>query len=660
MLAERESPRPCRQLLFQIAMAQAPNSLQFVLPGWWKSSSGLLLPSTVGHLVSQPPVHVPDGLLPEPRPVAIEKTEVSDFDQIAVYVDEAALRIEPSSLRKLRGIAAQLNFEGAMLATARVAGRVYALRGDRDAQLRMARDVFPPPFIERIDYFFRGQENAELFAEQQIFISQRLLIERATGSLPCDLTQEEGLILALSLIGAGSIIESTSKTAAEQARVLEDWLAFFVQNGAYNSKSAPMGEIARAQEIYGRIAREPELTDHDKYCPLDEWVVEDYGFTLDEQLTLGFALAAMTHAWDEMESRPYLFPSLVDDLFVKLGWESRKEDALDLIAADQDKFKAEFDELGGSPQQIVWETRPLMRHPFLRCEDGGLILLSPRAIQSWLTEGFHYRLLDSAQKRSIGDRKRRVSRRYTAFAGVLLEGYVLNLLRSSYGERPIGGGRVYGEQPYGRKGKALTSDIAIDLGLDLVLIEISVSRLRADTLQVGSSKQVEEDLNRMLLAKIKQLDGCINALIKGAAAIPAGAPEVDMGRIQRIWPIVVTAGNITQNGVLWQFIQQGAKGCLEQAKVQPLTILDLEDLEQLAGFIEAGHDLTQILTGKTQEGFRQREFAVWVHKDPKAPREMPRPALVERVWGSAIERALQMIDFTKGLPSAAEPEREAG
>jgi hypothetical protein len=33
----------------------------------------------------------------------------------------------------------------------------------------------------------------------------------------------------------------------------------------------------------------------------------------------------------------------------------------------------------------------------------------------------HFRLLDSAQKQSIGDKKRRVSHRYTAFAGVLLE-----------------------------------------------------------------------------------------------------------------------------------------------------------------------------------------------------------------------------------------------
>jgi hypothetical protein len=644
-------------VLFRSIVADRRDLPHFLLPGWWKSSSGLLLPSTVARLPQLQPqqVRLPEELRPKAQPVVIGKTGVSDLEQIAVYVDEAALHVEPSSLRKLREVAGQLNFEAAMLGTAQVAGKLHAFRGDRDAQLRMAREIFPTPFIDRIEIFFGEHKNAELFAEQQVFILQRLLIERATGTVPHELTPEEGLIIALSLIGSGSIIEEAADTASSEARGLEDWLAFFVQNGAYNSKPAPMGEIARAQEIYVRIARDPELATHDKYCPLDEWVLEDYGLTLEEQMTLGFALAAMSHAWDDdwdAGTRCYIAPNLVHDLFVKLGWEARQERALSLIAADRETFKAEFEELGDRPEQIVWEIRPLMRHPFLRCENGALVLLSPRAIQSWLTDGVHYRLLDSAQKRAAGDKKRRVSRRYTAFAGVLLEQYVLDLLRSSYGERAIGGGRVYGEQPYGRKGEAKTSDVIVDLGLDLVLFEISVSRLRADTLQIGSPEQVEEDLHRMLIAKVKQLDGCIGALIEGSARIPADAPEVDMSRIVRIWPVIVTAGNITQNDVLWQFIQTGSRELLQQAKVQPLTILDLEDLEQLAGFIEAGHDLPQILAGKTQEGYRQRELAVWVHNDPNAPNDTPRPALVERVWEKAIEKALEMIDFRKGMPPA--------
>src|SRR5207248_2977295 len=149
---------------------------------------------------------------------------------------------------------------------------------------------------------------------------------------------------------------------------------------------------------------------------------------------------------------------------------------------------------GDRPESIVWEIRPFMQRPFLRLENGGLLLLSPRAIASWLTDGFHYRLLDAAQRRNT-DRRRKTSRAFTAFAGELFETYCLELARGAYrGERPIGGGRVYGEQPYGQKNDAKTSDVAIHLGTDLVLFEMSVSRPRADQLVLADPTGVTSDL----------------------------------------------------------------------------------------------------------------------------------------------------------------------
>ncbi len=206
----------------------------------------------------------------------------------------------------------------------------------------------------------------------------------------------------------------------------------------------------------------------DAVCPIDEWMSEDYHFTIEEQLTIGFALAAMTNTWNEdvaAGTRSRIVPEHLDDLFAKLGFAERKQELLDLVSAERTEYAAEYAEAGTEIEKLAWETRPLMRHPFLRTEDGSLLLLSPRAIQSWLTDGFHYRLLRSAQKRSASDPKRKTSRRYTAYAGELLEEHVLRLVRSSYGERPIGSGRVYGDQPYETKdGEAKTSDVAIDLG----------------------------------------------------------------------------------------------------------------------------------------------------------------------------------------------------
>ena len=420
-----------------------------------------------------------------------------------------------------------------------------------------------------------------------------------------------------------------------------------------------MGALARAQELFRVTAHKSNIAASANACPIEEWMAEDYGLTIDEQFTLGFALGAMAHAFHEDEgvgTQIYIAPENLHDLFVKLGWEDRETEALATIAAPRETYQYEFAENGSSLEHLAWDVLPFMRHPFLRLAEGGLLLLSPRALFSWLTDGFHYRRLDAAQRRSAGDRRRKISRKYTAFAGELLEEYALDLVRSVHaGERPVGGGRVYGEQPYGRvnaKGNAAehTSDIAIDLGLDLVLIEVSVSRLRAETLLLGDTEAVGEDLERMVVKKIRQLDHCIHALIAGRAQIPALGTEVDMNRVERIWPVLVTAGNITQSAALWRYIRSQISRELTQPNVQPLTILDVEDLETICGLIESGCALPEILAGKTKQPYAELELRYWLRYDPAAPREYPKPAFVVMSWERAIDRAVTMMDMTKGMP----------
>jgi hypothetical protein len=628
------------------------NGPRIYIPRWERRASGLVLPRSVEQLLPFPGPGIPSDLLPKPGPVVVVGKPPDFMAQIEVFVDEAGIGGNKSSLTDLEALAGDLPFEPAMLVLAGAAGKAFGLHGDRKAELELAREVYSDEIYERIVDFFTRHPNAELWSEQQVFILQRLVIEHARdGVLAEGMNYLEQHLTTGGIIAAGSLISAAVAVARDPSRDVEDWLAFFVQNGAYNAKARPLGELARAQEIYTQIARLPEMAD--AVCPIDEWMCEDYHFTIEEQLTIGFALAAMTNTWNEdleAGTRPRIVPEHLDDLLAKLGFAERKQELLDLVSAERTEYAAEFAEAGTEIEKLAWETRPLMRHPFLRTEDGSLLLLSPRAIQSWLTDGFHYRLLGSAQKRSASDPKRKTSRRYTAYMGELVEAHVLGLVRSSYGERPIGSGRVYGDQPYETKdGEAKTSDVAIDLGLDLVLIEVSGSRLRAETLLEGSADSVGEDLKRMLVAKIIQLHGCIDALLDGSAETPAGSGEVDLSRIERIWPVVVSAGAIVQNGLVWHHVREKTTELLEQAKVQPPTLLDLEDLEQLLGLVESGRDICALLAGKTTGPYRDLELAIYLNEAPGAPRERPRPEKVEASWQAVIERAQAMIDLTKGI-----------
>jgi hypothetical protein len=628
---------------------------QIFVPGWVQSTSGLLVPGSMARLPA-PPVFrgLPKELRPHARPVALAGAPPSSLDYVSVYVDEAATGAKPTSLAALREHLSKLPFEPAMNGIAQAAGKAFGLRGNTAEQLKLAREIYSEQIYRRIERFFAEDDHAELFSEQQVAVLARLVIEEADdGVLAAGMSEAHRGLLTVAIIAAGSILEETATRAAEEMRDATDWLAFFLQNGAYNRKPAPLGEFARARQLFGVIAREPQM--RDERCPLDKWMSDDYHFTIEEQFALGFALAAMSHAWDtdaRAGMRSGIRAEDFDDLLSRLGMAERREDALQLISTDRATFAAEFAAAGTDPAHIAWETRPFMRRPFLRLADDSILLISPRGMKAWLSDGFHYRLLDSAQSRSVADRK--LSRRYTAYSGELLEQHVLRLAQSSYGNRPLGGGRVYGEQPYG-KDDAKTSDVAIDLGLDLVLIEVSASRLRADRLIMGTPEEFAEDLDRLLIGKIKQLDRCITALIAGVATIPTTEPEVDLSRVQRIWPVVLSAGTISQSEMLWEYVHDQSMGMLTQAKVQPVTLLDSQDFEQLMGLVEAGRDLSAILAGKTTEPYRDLELALYLNEAPGAPRERPRPAAIEALWQDTIKEANAMLDLA-GEPQTDSPE----
>jgi hypothetical protein len=165
------------------------------------------------------------------------------------------------------------------------------------------------------------------------------------------------------------------------------------------------------------------------------------------------------------------------------------------------------------------------------------------------------------------------------------------------------------------------------LGTDLVLIEVSGSRLRADTLVLGDKAKVIEEIDRMVVAKLHQISNCIDALQSGSA-IPAEHPTVELGRIRRIWPIVVTAGPLTQNEFLWEHINAPWPGPTTTEGCSA-ALLDLEEIEALCGMIESGNSLPEILEGKTDPAYRHLELAVWANNAPDAPTDSHRPHMVE-------------------------------
>jgi hypothetical protein len=113
--------------------------------------------------------------------------------------------------------------------------------------------------------------------------------------------------------------------------------------------------------------------------------------------------------------------------------------------------------------------------------------------------------------------------RFRRFNGFLQERYFRQLAHIVH-PRPrrhsalTSSGIVSGEELYKtRRGELRTNDVTVNLGLDVVLIEVTSSRVTLESLVDGDINAVVRDLTKVVLAKMKQLDRVIHDLVSGTA-----------------------------------------------------------------------------------------------------------------------------------------------
>jgi hypothetical protein len=624
------------------------------IPGWWRDSSGLILPTSAPRGVEEPPQDLPAELRPQPGPVALEQRAPAPTDQFFAYIDEELLDVQPSTPAEVRALVRGLPAEPSLVILAKLTARVNQLGFRAREQLTLAEEFYGPgALLDRLTMLVRAEPSRRVFAEQQLLLLCWLIVCEAPDSDARELTPEQYRLLKGALVACSTVVGEQTKRLHDSNDPGE-WLGYFAQLSALYRHEMPLPPLARAQELFARSRDEIAQEDH-QYCPLDQWHRDAYGLDVEEQLRLAFGLSALAQAFDQHRDagrRVYLGPDVVEDFLVKAHLGDRRDEALTLISATRPQLAAELGEEPHDSSRAIWDATPFKRFPFLRCRDGGLILVSPKFVQSWFTEGFHFRSLHAAQlldKDTSGKRRDSHVQRYQNFTGRVYERYCLDLARSVHARTGLQAARVLGEHPFSkskrkRAGKGeKTSDVAIDIGHDLILIETTASRLAASGLRTGDLARISGDVDRAIVAKINQLDNCVNHLVKGDAKLPG----VRIDTVKRIWPVIVSFAAVQQNPVLWEYIDQRTGGALSQARVRPLTLLDPEEYELLCGLVEAGHPLPELLAAKTSPLYARLDFAYWLTRDPQAPKGGPhRAKLVEESFARATGLAVAGIDFT--------------
>jgi hypothetical protein len=388
----------------------------------------------------------------------------------------------------------------------------------------------------------------------------------------------------------------------------ERFLRFFVSHGGLAGHSDLKHELARAHTLYHVIANSRAARRHRDYCPIDRWLAERYGLDFIELQAFGFAFFARSNVGDRGDG-PLLFTT--EDYFAKTTIAPHYPHALEAIAAPREWFEAEFAASKEDPRRAALEFQPFLRRPALLQRDGNAVVLGLRALEGWLSAtGAYYRLFDLARSRSAADMER-----FRRFNGWLQERYIRQLTHVAhpYAARRVlsGSGRVVGELPYRIKGRgeSLTSDVAIDLGLDVVLVEVTTKRVTQKSLVEGDIEAVIRDMRAMVIKKMEQLGRVAADLAEGYAALPGVAIEF----VERVWPVVVAPDGVFHTPTLWAWLDENSGGCLltpvgKKARLQPLVLLDAEEYEVLMGLVAGGASLTRLLEAKTSSLWRDRDF----------------------------------------------------
>jgi hypothetical protein len=319
--------------------------------------------------------------------------------------------------------------------------------------------------------------------------------------------------------------------------------------------------------------------------------------------------------------------SAVEELLARSGLSgNRRESAFTVLAADRATLRTAFVELRAGGKRFIWELRPFNTWPFLRLAgEEGLLLLGRPWMLNWLSEGFHYRAMGVAQAEDAasGGRCDHVQH-YTAYAGQVFEAYCLDLASGSLPEPTI----VLGEQRYGKGGGKKTSDIAVLDGRTLVLFEVNARRVGAEPLLSGDPLDAAGELGKLLVKKIDQLGVSVGALLDNSATLPC----VEIAAVERIIPVVVSAGRLWQTGNLWEYLDasRDSEKCkpFEDARVLPLQALDPAEFEQLLALAHYGASLGDLLARKASGQYRHRDVAAWLQDEkPIADTNVRLPAI---------------------------------
>jgi hypothetical protein len=430
----------------------------------------------------------------------------------------------------------------------------------------------------------------------------------------------ESAVVLLAHLAADSLTQERSTGEPRFCGTTESLAMEMIANNLFNDRDDNGDLLGRYRLLwmhYGtRLKRFPPRR------PPAEMLLEATGISFDELITLGFAY--WTHIQscrpgDQVRLNAMILPGIA------------------ITEATIEAFPALFSSTPASLASALrdcpkpWQMLPIQDRPLLRLGDD-VVVLDERYLAERVTRGLYW-LVHDHEKATYGDTARN---RWTQAYSEMIETRVENQLRAM-APQLIGGEHAFFTEEDLQA--AFPGDRAIDAGADfggdVVLAEVVAGTVKLATREQADLTSFQEDAKRLVLDKARQLYVSAANLLRDPqpAKSPLPVPPT------RILPVVIGGGQFPVNPLTIRYIseQLTAQDLPPPGPIQPLTLLDLEELEGCQALHQRrGMTLPQLLDAWRQSPYGGVAFRNYLAYE-YGGQELGRPAEVHAALAESFE-----------------------
>lgn len=539
------------------------------------------------------------GLLPAGRPDArVPRRPVTEADFARSYVGYSDLFGVQPTWRIFFERLQDLGLQPTMAALSFINSLLY-LKGGIQAQAEIVGSTFDPDLQSRLLQLPDLDTRVAYSPAQTLLVMRSALLYSPDRA---DARSNEGFARALTevLLMANDLltmdergkIDAATAGVTDPDAIARAMLSFSIRTTVVNGGDAYNTTLARAWIILGQLAARDDVRQRAAGDAID--IAARFEAITGLSLRDYFAIGWMLVYWFKMGVNNPHDPdhrTLNPETFFSL---TRLQPAVttrflgDLLQGyEAAKARCEERRHQGGDRLFTYDVVPFMDRPLYRIRHDVAVPANLPFLAYRLSIGAYWTLFDSM---SSGDR-----RRWSAFYGHLVEAYVRETIRGALPPRADVPERVFPEFHYriGRQ-EYKTTDVVGHYPHEAIFFEVTATRFRMEgTLLVDNPEAVEADLERIVVAKARQLDERIRHFCEGHYTFGT----ITAADVRAIIPVVVTSEPIpmwtTTNRTIRSALAR--EGLLQQPGVEPLRVVGVDELEMLEALAQIGIEVIDVL-----------------------------------------------------------------